>query len=267
MAIGSETPRYYPATDGIDKKYPSVTTIESVLDKPALIPWAVKTVIDTAVSKLTPHTKYSVTEIKKILQSSKYAYKKECEAACNIGTTAHDAVEKFLRSLMDNKEAEKHAENLEAIIATMIDEEANAFSAFIDWYNKHTPQVVALETAIEGIGYGGRLDAVMILDGRVTLVDFKTSKGFYDQYPMQLAAYVYAYNAKAKKLGEPQITNCVVLRLDKRDGKWELRDYSAQFNKSLAEFMCLASFWSIHREEDYALALKQFDLLQRVSNI
>ncbi len=248
--IGSETPRYYDTPNG---RRPSVTTIQSVLDKPALIPWAVRTVIEDAVSKLTPRQKYGLTEIKKILQGSRYVYKKETERACEIGTTVHSLIENFLlNGNFGDINPETDANSGELL---------NCAHGFIDWMSANHVEVIALEVAIEGEGYAGRIDAVVRLNGVVTLVDFKTSKGFYDTHPMQLAAYVVAYNSDDKNV--EKIEACGILRLSKTSVEYEYRDFTERFRQSFAEFMSLAIFWSIHRDESYDVAIKQAELLTR----
>ena len=248
--IGSETPRYYDTASG--GKYPSVTTIQSVLDKPALIPWAVKVAIETGVSKLTPRKKYTPTEIRDVFMKSRWAYKRESERACDIGTTVHSLIEKFLKGEpFGDLSGEPNAEEL-----------VSCANAFINWMIANHVEVIALETAIEGVGYAGRIDAVVRLNGVVTLVDFKTSKGFYETYPMQLAAYAYAYNSDDANV--EKIEAMGVLRLPKCGTDYEYRDFTEQFHQALAEFMTLAVFWSIHRDNNYSLALNQIETLERI---
>lgn len=253
--IGSETPRYYEAEDGT--RSPSVTTIQSVLDKPALIPWAVKMVIEDAVNKLTPRQKYGVSEIKNILQSSRYVYKQETERACDIGTTVHTLIENFLR----------HGSfgDIDPATAPNSQELLNCAHAFIDWMMANQVEVIALEVPIKGTGYAGRIDAVVRLNGVVTLVDFKTSKGFYDTHPMQLAAYAAAYNSD--DANTEKIEACGILRLSKSGVEYEYRDFTERFHKSFAEFLSLAVFWSIHRDDNYSVAVEQSELLTRVLKV
>ena len=246
--IGTETPRYYDSTDVGNKKLPSVTTITGVFDKPFLIPWAINTAVADAVSKLTPRQKYTPTEIKKAILASKYAYKEVSEHACNVGTKAHEFIEIFFK--------EQRLADLDG------PEQQQCANAFLSWYNANNVEMIDMEVAIEGVGYAGRLDAVFSIDGVVTLVDFKTSKGFYDTYPMQLAAYVQAYNTNVHHTGSGQLIEaCGVLRLCKTTGEYEYRDYTCEFVKSLAEFMSAAIFWNVHRDQDVTTAIQQAELL------
>ena len=252
--IGSETPRYYEA-DG-NRQYPSVTTIQSVLNKPALIPWAINMAIEHGVSSLTPRQKYTPTEIRKVLKAAKWAYKDVSTQACDTGTTTHGLIEQHLRG------EEVQLPEASPIFADI----ARSYVGFTRWFNDERltlEDVVDVETRIVGVGYAGRTDAVIMLHGVKTLVDFKTSKGFYETYPMQLAAYVQAYNQTIPN-EEDRIQACGVLRLNKHEPTYEYKDYTDQFHKSLAEFMALAIFWSIHRDEAYDVAIEQCGLIHGV---
>lgn len=248
--IGSETPRYYEASGGA--QYPSVTTVQSVLDKPALIPWAINQCIESTVNKLTPREKYGKTELRKLMVASKWSYKEVSERACDIGTTVHTLIENFLNT----------GEFGDMISMPNAEELLLCAEGFLHWVKVNNVEVIALEVAIEGIGYAGRLDAVVRLNGVVTLVDFKTSKGFYETFPMQLAAYTHAYNEDPSTVDK--IERMGVLRLSKVDGSYEYRDFTDMFHKSLAEFVTLAIFWSIHRDSNYTTAARQVELLKRI---
>lgn len=249
--IGSETPRYYTASNG--KQYPSVTTVLSVLDKPALIPWAINMCIDGAVNSLTPRQKYTPTDVRKAMVAAKWSYKAKSEEACNIGTSVHDITEYFF----------KHGA-LPEIDWEANDEIRRSVMSFMDWGLAHEMEVVSLEVPIEGPGYAGRLDAVIRLDGVVTLVDYKTSKGFYDTYPMQLAAYTYAYNLDPAN--EHKIERMGVLRLPKDSAPYEYRDYTDTFSSSLAEFMSLAMFWAVHRLNDFEIVKEQVEVMKKIAS-
>lgn len=134
--------------------------------------------IEHGVSSLTPRQKYTPTEIRKVLKAAKWAYKDVSTQACDTGTTTHGLIEQHLRG------EEVQLPEASPIFADI----ARSYVGFTRWFNDErlTPEdVVDVETRIVGVGYAGRTDAVIMLHGVKTLVDFKTSKGFYETYPMQ----------------------------------------------------------------------------------
>ena len=67
----------------------------------------------------------------------------------------------------------------------------------------------------------GTFDAIGIIEGKRTLIDFKSSKGFYDTYELQLAGYMSALMEYDNLLPE----TAGILRLDKNTGIPEWREY------------------------------------------
>ena len=75
------------------------------------------------------------------------------------------------------------------------------FEAYVKWYLANVRRSLMVEQAVIGQGYAGRVDHVAeMMDGRVLCLDVKTQdttkkKGkftYYDQWPIQLAAYAGA---------------------------------------------------------------------------
>jgi hypothetical protein len=62
---------------------------------------------------------------------------------------------------------------------------------FHQWLKEHTvvPKLVEAEMVSEEHLYGGCLDFYGLVDGHLSVVDFKTGKAIYDEYFYQLAGY------------------------------------------------------------------------------
>jgi hypothetical protein len=107
-------------------------------------------------------------------------YEKRDEAA-EIGSVVHDIVE-----------GEIHGREAPPVPPAMADEVASALSAWHRWRESHQLQIIATEVPYvsEVYRFGGTLDAVAREpDGRLVLLDWKTSNGVYTDYLLQLAAY------------------------------------------------------------------------------
>ncbi len=67
-----------------------------------------------------------------------------------------------------------------------------AYSAFLKWQAQNHIEILEQEVQLvsEEFKYGGTLDAVGFANDKYVLLDWKTSKGVYKNYLLQLAAYL-----------------------------------------------------------------------------
>jgi hypothetical protein len=72
---------------------------------------------------------------------------------------------------------------------------ASAYSAFEFWCKGTQLEIIDCEVPVisEAHRYGGTLDFIGRLNGKLVLGDFKTSNGVWPEYLCQLAAYAKAY--------------------------------------------------------------------------
>ena len=240
-----------------EAEYPSVTTILDVLDKSqALIPWALncfesKILETNGLSK----TDNGVIEISTDdISKAKKEYKDVSQTALDIGTQIHDLIEQYLKTGKDPFKELK-------------DEVTNGFLAFLEWEKDNIESWIESEavTVNETWGYAGTLDAIAKMkDGRVMVIDFKSSKGFYSGYDMQIASYRYARETMNgeykialpyppfktyKKVYLPmKIDGMGVLRLDKVTGLPEWKDYSKVYERKLETFKTLTKFYYLNAD-------------------
>jgi hypothetical protein len=149
--------KIYKDADG--KRLPSVTTIIGRFkDSGALLYWANSAGLDG-----------------KTLDQARIP-------AATAGTMAHALVEAHL-----NKRPLPELEGDADVIAKA----RRAFDAFLSWHATSKVEFVHTEVALasEKHKFGGTLDAIGRLNGRLILCDFKTSAALYADYLYQLAAY------------------------------------------------------------------------------
>lgn len=111
-------------------------------------------------------------------------YAKRDQAAA-VGSVVHDMVEDFIHF----EDHERHntydpgSEEHELVTA--------GFESFMAWWNMSKPKIVATEMPFysEAFRFGGTLDAVAEINGEIVMLDWKTSKGVYADYLLQIAAY------------------------------------------------------------------------------
>jgi hypothetical protein len=189
---------------------PSVTTVLACLAKPALINWAAKLTRERMcdeAAKLYAETHVNGTLLpadwfrsslwsrveKRVFQNE------ESRAAADLGTVAHARcewlVQKRLGRPVGLDPLGTEAERL-GLKPPEIDRALWASLAFEDWMVKNDVRPIATEIVVahRGHGFAGTADLVASVNGRVSLIDLKTSSGLWSEMFMQVAAYRAAYN-------------------------------------------------------------------------
>lgn len=218
VKVGSGRGYVHPITN---ITVPSVTTVIGVLDKPALPRWAAKSVAEFAVSNKGAWTELPDDAAIDMLKGSPWRTRDKAAAA---GTDAHEYCESLLRgeidinSPFDPPGLGEAAKNLREIL-------------------KHVqPTPLSIEGSVwsHKYGYAGSFDGIHIIDGKVTLVDLKTSSGVYPDYSIQLAAYKYAdviLMPNGDEIPMLPIERCQIWHAPK-EGKWSIVDMDV----TVAEF-------------------------------
>ena len=206
-------------------EYPSVTTVLDIIEKPALKQWAVNMCV-----KYIEDNNFKMP-LSELLNFAKTEWKHASQEACDIGSRVHHLIEKRIikHEKIDTKDE--------------LPEVKNAYSAFCLWEDANIGSWLETEKTIHDPDncYAGTLDAVAeMLDGNIWIVDFKTSKGFYDGYDMQISAYMKAYNTMNNRY---QVTHAGILRLDKETGLPEFKDYTKKIESSYEAFLKLLDFF------------------------
>ena len=235
------------------KRVRGVTTIMNVLDKSGLINWAVGLSRDYLLEKNIGE--YVITETDINDASRQHTIKKN--SAADSGKLAHRWIEYYL-----NGENPDMPTDQEAVFAI------NAFKQF---ESEMKPEWLELEKVVYSRkhDYVGRFDALAMIDGKKTLIDFKTSKGVYREQFYQLGAYKKAWEEEQgiaggvitkenKAIGFDKaieeinngkvIEQILILHLDKFEGNFSLY-YSQDMDKDIEAFMaCLMiKNWQIER--------------------
>ena len=180
--------------------YPSVTTVLNVINKPALIPWAVKLCAETAkarIEKITDGTNDSVLitdTVLDIIDEAKKAWREKRDSAGDIGKEFHKLVEMGIKDCMENNNGYdpyyEFPENTKDY--TQLDK---MFVAFLKWCNSDDVKFLQTETKLYSPRhkYAGTMDILCEIGGLKYVADIKTSSGIYPTMFYQTAAYQYAF--------------------------------------------------------------------------
>lgn len=161
------------------ERVPSVTTILGRFkESGALIDWAAR-MASKYVADNVPENP-TREQVMRLCEEAKGNYRDVRDQSADAGTMAHIQVEHWIKGepivFSGPEEVTKRAEK--------------SFDAFIEWADQTQLQVTHTELALlsEKHRFGGTLDA-MLVRGKRSLGDWKTSNGVYSEYLCQIAAY------------------------------------------------------------------------------
>jgi hypothetical protein len=198
--------------DADGNQVPSVTTVLKVIDKPGLLHWAFKRGVEEgrkAGPKGVVGDLYDNTD------------------AADAGTLAHAMIDNVIRGHDMFFELEIM---LKFLPEPVVQSALKAVEAFDEWREQVDFEVVATEVSLvcDVLKVGGTVDCIARAgrksNRRLTVADWKTSKGIWPDYFPQVAAYAYLWQngrlnytdqAAPVTLGEPVVQG-LALRLGKK---------------------------------------------------
>ncbi len=180
---------FYEVTlKGGSARYPSVTGMLSVINKPALVPWAKREALSSVETALVKRLDgknsapiiLNKSWIDEILRDAKKRPDDIKNEAADLGTQAHAFIDQII-----------HGNAPEAVPEAI----QTPVQGFRDWWMKSGIELVMGDTKVASLiyGYGGSLDALGRRNGKFIILDWKTSSGIYHEYALQVAAYAQAF--------------------------------------------------------------------------
>jgi len=190
------------------KSITSVTAVTGIVDKSRpLIFWAVKLAKEFLINNWDVQKKITELEKLALLDEAARQHTIRKEAAATIGDLIHqwasDHILKEKPEIPDDEQVR------------------NGVIAFLSWVKKSKIKFDSSERVVysKKYNFAGILDATGKIDGKPVIIDFKSSKGIYNEMRYQLAAYWFADQEES--------------------GKKYDRGYIVQFGKESGEFNAL----------------------------
>lgn len=209
------------------RKITSTTTITENIHKPALVPWAVSETIKHLHLCWKPDQPYSTIAKDAMLQSCKKRHRDISREALDVGTTVHRWIDSFAKATIAYDPNTVHIpfpENVEARLAC---------AAFLQWYSEHDVVILSSEQKVysPSFDYAGTFDWKALVDGKLVMIDFKSSKGIWPDYFVQLAAYVQAEEEEQAYLAErglkeevERFEKGIIVRVPKDGSEFEIQE-------------------------------------------
>jgi len=204
-----------------------VTSITGMIDKSRpLIIWAVGLAKDHLLGRL--YAGEPITE-ELILEACKQHQIRKEEAA-NKGTLVHQWAEDFIKGRNPR-------------IPNDDEQVRNGIQAFLKWVNDTDIEFIESELPVYSLKYeyAGILDLEAKINKKRVIVDFKTSKGIYNDMRYQVAAY---QNAREEMTGNTY-GNRILVRFDKETGDFHIHELDNQ----KADFKAFLGALAIKRRE------------------
>ena len=196
------------------ERVPSVTTILGVVNKPGLPNWAARTAAGAAIKQVKDAQKaapsgvsVSIAQLNEIASEASKAHVRVRDDAADIGTFVHRVVE----ARLEGQEAIDVPNDIPKYVMRNVDDFFR--------YSLSEFEVVDREMVVaHPLPYAGTVDAVLMVNGKRVLIDWKTSSGIYPEMSMQVAAYALAYQYSYGKA----IDEAWVIRFPKTDDPVDL---------------------------------------------
>lgn len=194
----------------------SVTTILGVIAKPALIQWAANMAVDNIKSEcLEVDGGWFVGEVE--LERARKAHAQKRDAAGDAGSLVHQ----YAESVLNGSPMQIPAD--EQVVRGCM-----AFERFMAEH-KLEPKEDGIERRIMSKRhmYAGTTDFFGHVDGRLGILDFKTSSGVWDEFWLQTAGYEVALTEELFD-GDAEHLWRFLVHLDKTTGEYKL--YAREFD-------------------------------------
>jgi hypothetical protein len=216
------------------KKIPAVTRVIDACFPKYLTDWAVKEGADFFKQSLEPY-KLAPTEeygtymlpakvIEHIHKGIQTANRTISWDAAQVGNSVHEWIAGAIK-LKLNGDDPGLAGSLDGV------EQKNCIHAFKKWafgcdieWLKAEEKVYYNATLDSNYSFAGTVDAVAMVDGKLCVIDFKTSKKIYKSYYLQVAAYAAAIEMMDGR-GLPM---GIILRLDKETGEFQEKRFDTK---------------------------------------
>ena len=190
-----------------DRKVPSVTRVVDAVFPKYLVDWAAACGADWwRENREDVLYEYSIEEV---CEGIRYAHKEISKTAQDIGLEVHKWIELYIKvKMIDGETATDYPDRVKVPMQN-----------FHDWVESRNIEWLACEKKVYSRSweYAGTIDALAKVNGKLCVIDFKTSAKIYKEYYLQVSAYC---NAVGEMMGNlPKLG--MIVRLDKEEDKFQ----------------------------------------------
>lgn len=176
-----------------------VTTALGVLDKPALIPWATGCAAKYFTDNVKPGQALDEVQIQELAKDMKWAHRRKKDKAADMGTWVHNYAEEYAKG-----------NNPDMPVNPQLQKSCRAFKK---WFDEQDIEVIQAEMKLcsPTLMLAGTVDLICRMDGKLTIIDWKTGSGIYPTMFLQMGAYAHMYEEEfGEKVEQVGVVNCPV---------------------------------------------------------
>lgn len=209
----------------INGQYASgVTTALNIIDKSFLKFWAVNKTIEYVKSTIVPGVAMDEIEIQSMLAGAKKAHSDFAGSAADMGTYIHNWIEQFVNG-------EDPARPTNDRLNKVLDD-------FMEWWNKTDVEVLHAERMVcsPKLMLAGTPDLICKVDGKLTIMDWKTGSGIYPDMFLQMAAYAMMWEEEFpdQKVEQLYVVNASIRNMFQTECRTEVDFYKSMYLEALA---------------------------------
>lgn len=194
------------------KPLSGVTSVLSVIAKPALIAWASNENTRLLKEKALVDLSGNLVISPELLEEARTAHARKKDKAAQQGTDVHSLLEITIRGAIING----------GYITEDYRGDNEQVRKFIEWAKEKRVKFFESEKRLYSLTHwvAGTCDFTCEIEGRRYVGDIKTTSGIYDLTPF---LQVGAYRLMLEEMGEKEFVGGVIVRLGK-DGSFEVRE-------------------------------------------
>lgn len=204
---------------------PSVTTILSVLDKPALVGWAAKTVAEYAADNLAAVQQLERDDAVALLKGVPWRNR---DKAASRGTDAHTYAERRMMFGLAPGPSNESEAKVDKVLDTI------------------KPHPVLTEGTVwnDTVGYAGTFDGIWKVGRKTVLIDWKSGKGVYPESGLQAVAYGHGEQIITASSIEdmPHCDEAWIVHVPE-DGPWAIHPVSLDSDMDWIAFRATRAVW------------------------
>jgi len=216
---------------------PGATSVLDILSKPALITWKAQEAARAMYRWWWEHQGEPIPTETELVNEALSVADQQRDTAAKLGSSIHLLADMASRGAVSDSEG-FHVSDKEIPYL-------DAWKRFMAFLEAQGGRIVSSEHMVwSANGYGGTYDLIVEWQEKLWLLDIKTSKGYYPEYGLQLAAYRWAdsiiLEGDPSTYSMPEIHHAGVLHLRPEqypDTGWRLIEYPITYEKDYMSFL------------------------------
>lgn len=193
------------------EKLISVTSITGQLDKSGPLKyWAVNLMRDFIINFVENNEDLNLEILKSVIEEGSKQHTLFLAHAQTIGDQVHDFAEAYAKWKLGSGERPS--------LEDLSKEAMHGVNGFLDWYNSKKIENAKVERVLYSKKYHfvGKTDKTATIDGKRSIIDYKTANGIYIDNLLQISLYW----AAAEEEENQEYEQGIILRFNKETGEF-----------------------------------------------